>query len=221
MTVIEDIGLPSGIDRTLVVDLTGKFLSGDHAVRIVTNLCVYWDEAFFSVGEDGLTLAVRALTPVSADLHYRGFSVPVLDRVGSKADSYDYARLLEEPPWNAASGRYTAFGDVRPLLDSPDNRLVVMAPGDELSLAFDTAALPQLEPGLRRDFVFHVTGWAKDNEPATAASRSVEPLPFRGMSSYPYPPNEAIFIAGESRSREVPLQIPPLAPPGSRRPRSQ
>ena len=45
-TVVEDMGIPSGKPKTIVVDLTGKFLSRSREVRIVTNLCVYWDEIF-------------------------------------------------------------------------------------------------------------------------------------------------------------------------------
>ena len=43
-TVVEDMGIPSGKPKTIVVDLTNKFLSSSREVRIVTNLCVYWDE---------------------------------------------------------------------------------------------------------------------------------------------------------------------------------
>ena len=45
-TVIEDMGIPAGKPKTIAVDLTGKFLSASREVRIVTNLCVYWDEIF-------------------------------------------------------------------------------------------------------------------------------------------------------------------------------
>ena len=47
-TVIEDMGIPAGKPKTISVDLTGKFLSASREVRIVTNLCVYWDEIFLS-----------------------------------------------------------------------------------------------------------------------------------------------------------------------------
>ena len=36
VTVVADMGLPSGTNRTMRVDLTGKFLSSDRHVRIVT-----------------------------------------------------------------------------------------------------------------------------------------------------------------------------------------
>jgi hypothetical protein len=45
-TVIEDMGMPSGKPKPMAVDLTGKFLSASREVRIVTSLCVYWDEIY-------------------------------------------------------------------------------------------------------------------------------------------------------------------------------
>jgi len=35
-----------------------------------------------------------------------------------------------------------------------------------------------------------VDGWSKDGDPNTAFSQTVEPLPFHGMSQYPYPASE-------------------------------
>ena len=43
-TVIENIGIPVGRPQTVVVDLTGKFLSESREVRIVTNMRIYWDQ---------------------------------------------------------------------------------------------------------------------------------------------------------------------------------
>ena len=42
----------------------------------------------------------------------------------------------------------------------------------------------------QRDFLLKVDGWAKDQDPNTAFGTSVEPLPFHGMSRYPYPATE-------------------------------
>ena len=66
-----------------------------------------------------------------------------------------------------------------------------MGSGDELRLRFDAdgAAAARRRAG-RRDFLLLVDGWAKDGDANTAFSQTVEPLPFHGMSAYPYPPAE-------------------------------
>jgi hypothetical protein len=92
--------------------------------------------------------------------------------------------------WNPTSGYYTRYGDVRELVDSADDRLVVMGSGDELRLQFSAGSLPQLQPGWKRDFLLRVDGWAKDQDANTAYSQTVEPLPFHGMSAYPYRKSE-------------------------------
>ena len=73
-TVIENLGFPMGKDKTVIADLSGKFLSGDHRIRIRTNMEVYWDYIFFSDKVSNTPAISNTLNPVSADLHYRGFS---------------------------------------------------------------------------------------------------------------------------------------------------
>ena len=65
--------------------------------------------------------------------------------------------------------------------------MVVMGSGDEVEMQF---AAPPPEAGFVRDFLLKVDGWAKDRDPNTAFSSTVEPLPFHAMSRYPYPANE-------------------------------
>jgi hypothetical protein len=230
VTAIPDMGLPSGTNRTFRVDLAGKFLTADHHVRIVTNLCVYWDRILLSLDDRRVTdalgerkadsslrsaalqrspalstpghpersegSAVADTTRVSelpldeADLHYRGFSTPVSDPRHVKPDKFDYTRRLVNAPWNPFAGRYTRYGDVKELLTGGDDRLVVMAVGDEITLSFDARRLPPLQSGWQRDYVLYARGYAKDGEPNTAAFRTAEPLPFYRMSAYPYPDGE-------------------------------
>ncbi|MGH9444532.1 MAG: FG-GAP-like repeat-containing protein, partial [Terriglobia bacterium] len=146
VTVVPDIGLPAGTERTMRVDLTGKFLTADHHVRIVTNLCVYWDQIFFTTDESPAS-ASFALPLVSANLHYRGFSAVTTDPAHRIPDFFDYARLMKVAPWNPASGLYTRYGPVRRLLANADDQLVTMASGDEMTVAFSARHLPPLKPG--------------------------------------------------------------------------
>ncbi len=185
VTVISDIGIPSGANRTMRVDLRHRFLSPDRSVRLVTNLAVYWDRVFFSTDDELITPTV-SLLPLSAELRYRGFSRPV--RLPGRADSFPYAEVEADAPWDPARGYYTRYGGVKELVTSFDERLVVMAPGDELSVAFDQAALPALPSGRRRAMFLRLEGWAKDAEPNTAAGSTVSPMPIRDMPGYPYEP---------------------------------
>ena len=73
-TVIEDMGIPAGRPRTMIVDLTDKFLSSAREVRIVTNLCLYWDEIFMTPDTAEPSLQLTELPLEQAQLRFRGFS---------------------------------------------------------------------------------------------------------------------------------------------------
>ena len=244
VTAIADMGLPSGTNRTFRVDLDGKFPSSDHHVRIVTSLCAYWDRIFLTLDDrrlpDSFEIAglpatghnaiantessqahVSELTLSSADLHYRGFSQPIVDARHLRPDNFDYARKLADAPWSPFTGRYTRYGAVEDLVSGPDDRLVVMATGDELTLTFDAARLPAPRPGWRRDYFLYARGYAKDGEPNTADFRTSDPLPFYRMSNYPYASGEreAASPAFQEYLREYETRpgyalIPRLAPAG-------
>jgi tetratricopeptide (TPR) repeat protein len=191
VTVIEDMGIPAGKPKTIVVDLSGKFLSASREVRIETNLCVYWDEIFLSGETAEPATTLTELAPATAALRFRGFSRPVIHPERKQPESFDYQTWMPLSMWNPTPGLYTRYGDVRPLLEDVDDRMVVMGSGDEVRLLFDARSLPALPSGWRRDFLLKVDGWAKDADANTAFSQSVEPLPFHGMSRYPYPEGES------------------------------
>jgi tetratricopeptide (TPR) repeat protein len=190
-TVIEDMGMPSGKTKTIAVDLTGRFLSAAREIRILTNMCVYWDEIF--LGENSSPPPVR-LTPLSiaeAQLHFRGFSRIHVDPDRRHPESFDYSSVSPLSNWNPTPGLYTRYGDVRELVQNLDDRLVIMGSGDELQISYGSGSLAPVPPGWTRDFLLLVDGWAKDADANTAFSQNVEPLPFHGMTSYPYQVSEA------------------------------
>lgn len=185
-TVVEDMGIPAGKPKTIAVDLTGKFLSASREVRIVTNVCVYWDEIFLI---ESSSPPKTVLTPIDAshvDLRFRGFSAATIDPERTQPESFDYSNVSSLSMWNPTPGLYTRYGDVTPLLRAIDDRLVIMGSGDEIALTFPASGLPALPRGWTRDFLLLVDGWAKDADPNTAFSQSVDPLPFHAMSAYPY-----------------------------------
>jgi Flp pilus assembly protein TadD len=185
-TVIEHLSFPAGKDKTMIVDLTGKFLTDDHHVRIRTNMEIYWDHAFVSVGRDDAHVQVTRLAPVAAHLHARGWS-----RVFRKGGRYgpqwfDYAQVSRESPWLPVGGHFTRYGDVLPLLGDADDQTVILASGDEMTLEFPAADTPPLPAGWKRDFLLFNVAWMKDADLHTAAGQTVEPLPFHAATRYPY-----------------------------------
>ena len=189
-TVIEDMGMPSGKPKPMAVDLAGKFLSSSREVRIVTNLCVYWDEIFLVDDDAPPAVRMTRLAIADADLHFRGFSKALIHPQRKQPEQFDYSTVSFTSMWNPTPGLYTRYGPVETLLAEPDDRMVVMGSGDEIRMRFRAEALPPVPAGWKRDFLLLVDGWAKDADANTAFSQSVLPLPFHGMSSYPYPPRE-------------------------------
>lgn len=184
-TVIDNLGFPMGKDKTVIADLSGKFRTSDHRIRIRTNMEIYWDQIFFAENIDEAPLVKSVLNPSGADLHYRGFSE--LFRKGSRYGPhwFDYSVVEKGPKWRDLTGNYTRFGDVLPLLTESDNQYVITNAGDETSVGFDAGALPPLARGWKRDFLIQSVGWVKDGDLNTAFGNTVMPLPFHGMKSYP------------------------------------
>jgi tetratricopeptide (TPR) repeat protein len=184
-TIIDNLGFPMGKDKTVIADLTGKFLSSDCRIRIRTNMEIYWDQVFFSDCLAGAPVISTVMNPSSADLHYRGFSGSY--RKGGRYGPhwFDYYNVEKESKWRDLAGNYTRYGNVQPLLTESDNKYIISNAGDETSVEFDTKGLPVLKKGWKRDFLIHSVGWVKDGDINTAYGKTVLPLPFHGMSSYP------------------------------------
>ena len=190
VTVIENLGFPMGKDKTVIADLTGKFLSGDHRIRIRTNMEIYWDYIFFSDNVSNAPVISTVLNPVSADLHYRGFSRTYRKGCRYGPHWFDYSDVDKNKKWRDLSGNYTRYGNVLALLTESDNKYVISNAGDETSIQFDSKVLPELKTGWKRDFLIHSVGWVKDGDINTALGSTVLPLPFHGMKSYPPSEND-------------------------------
>jgi tetratricopeptide (TPR) repeat protein len=184
-TVIDFFGFPMGKDKNVIIDLSGKFLSSDHRVKIVTNMEIYWDQIFFSDCKSNVPIVKTIMPAVSADIHYRGFSQSY--RKGGRYGPhwFDYYTVDKSIKWHDLTGNYTRYGDVLPLLVESDNMYIISNAGDETTVKFDAKSLPVLQKGWKRDFLIHSVGWVKDGDLNTAMGSTVLPLPFHGMSSYP------------------------------------
>jgi Flp pilus assembly protein TadD len=198
-TVIEDMGIPVGRPQTVTVDLTGKFLTASREVRIVTNMRVLWDQILVDTSGGDFPAQLTRLDPLTADLRWRGFSREVTPD-GREPFGYDYGQVSFISPWKVMPGRYTREGDVRELLLASDDMFVISRPGDEISLSFDAGALPSLPDGWTRTFLLYADGFSKEMDINSASPDQVSPLPFHGMTKYPYDAPESYPLTEARRA---------------------
>jgi tetratricopeptide (TPR) repeat protein len=182
-----NLGFPAGRKKICLIDLAHVFVPGTpRRVRLRTNLEVYWDSIEWAKGQPDSPVKITQLAPVTADLHYRGYSV-INQANPSSPEIPDYNHLLASTQiWRDLSGYYTHYGDVRELLAGSDDRYVIMNAGDELSLRFKAPEAPQA--GWVRDYVIAGDGWIKDGDYNSTYSQTVLPYPYHARKEYNTPP---------------------------------
>ncbi len=167
----KQIPLPSDYNaRTFTVDLTGLFPANvnDCQVRF-TN---FWNVTYDYIGIDispQQTTIIQTLTPTTATL----------------------SQMWETP--SNASGAFTRYGDVTPLVQNADDMFVIGRQGDQVNMQFSTANLAPVASGMERDYFFVVATWFKDPPGAWGYgfTFTVDPMPFMAMSGFPYPTTES------------------------------
>jgi hypothetical protein len=153
--------------RTFAVNLTGLFPTNDYSLRINN----FWNVTYDYIGIDTTpqeNLKIQRINPI-ANLYH------------------------SENTDTVATGNFTRYGDVTQLVINADDKFVIGIQGDAVSLHFSTDNLAPLEAGMERDFFFFVAAWFKD-KPSNwgyGFDFTVDPLPFRDMSGFPYPSTES------------------------------
>jgi len=215
-TAIAEIGFPVGRPQTIAVDLSAKVPLSARRVRIATTMRIYWDQIQVgSIDPDSGAVLAR-LDPMSAGLRWRGFSA-VESPDGREPHGFNYADIRSTSPWKLLPGRYTREGDIRELLMGIDDRYAIARPGDEIALAFDASAVPPAIAGWTHTFLLYADGYSKEMDLSSSSPDHLGPLPFHGMTEYPYPASAAPRWSPEHRdymerynTRVVKKMIPPL-----------
>ena len=183
-----DAGFPAGLERTIVMDLTGKLPSGTHRIRLMTNLQIYWDQVLIDQSMNAEARATE-VPLATATLHLRGYPREI-DGASAGDLSYDYNSVSLTGPFQRERGGYTRFGDVTPLVTGIDDRFAIFGSGEGIAAEFDAATLPALPAHWMRDYFFYANGFVKDMDWWDASPFTVGQMPFHGMSVYPYPKQE-------------------------------
>jgi Tfp pilus assembly protein PilF len=183
--VVDDMGFPAGLERTMVADLTGKIPAGTRRIRIVTNLKIYWDAVRIDQTPLLEGIQVQEVPLASASLTYLGYSKEI--RLHPASDTiYSFSRRSRTGPYAHAAGNYTRYGDVKALLTAADDKFAVFGSGEGVKLEFDPGGLLKLPAGWVRDYFFYANGFEKDLDFYAAYAFTVEPLPRHGLVPYPY-----------------------------------
>jgi hypothetical protein len=165
------IPLPSDYNaRTFTLDLTGLFPENvsDYQIRF-TN---FWNVTYDYIGIDTSlqqTTTIQKLSPNAAT----------------------FSQMWDTS--SNASGAFTRYGDVTPLLQNADDMFVIGRQGDQVNMQFSIANLTAPSQGMERDYFFVVACWFKDPPGAWGYGYdfTVDPMPFMAMSGFPYPTTES------------------------------
>ena len=194
--VVDDMGFPAGLARTMVADLTGRLPAGTRRIRLVTNLQIYWDQILVDNTADDAPVRLTEVPLAEATLRFLGYPRQVEGNPPGDLD-YVYEEVSPTGPFAQHIGNYTRTGDVRALLAEAEDRFAIFGTGEEVALEFDPSSLPPLPAGWARDYFFFADGFVKDMDFYEAHALTVDPLPFHDMGRYPYPPTKS-YPPGEA-----------------------
>ncbi len=193
--VVDDLGFPAGLARTMVADLTGRLPAGTRRVRIMTNLKIYWDQILLDTTSKANLTRLNEVPLAEAALGFRGY--PRELRGDPPSDiRYAYEDVSRTGPYARHAGNYTRYGNALGLLAASDDRFAILGSGDEVQLEFDSSRLAPPPAGWTRDYFFYADGFAKDMDFYAAYGYTVEPLPFHAMRGYPYKGTESYSQEG-------------------------
>lgn len=175
-TVLEQFGYPAGMPRRMSVPLKA-LPPGASALRLRTNMEIYWDRIAVAFAESSPEARRRMLPLRAARVAKTGFAQRTT--FAQRRPHYDYGR--RSPFWDTKymAGLYTRLGPVEELVAEVDDALAIIGAGEEVHLEF--AALNDVPPaGWKRYFVLETNGWAKDMDLYTKDGETVGPLPATG-----------------------------------------
>jgi parallel beta-helix repeat protein len=176
------ISSPGGSPRTQVIDLTGKFTGSSYEVKFGYDRTRVNYVAIDTSAPVSYT--TNTYSPETADLQFHGYTA--INKEFFWDHDWNTVSPVPEEQFAPQVGNFTKYGDVAPLLTSTDDQFVIMHHGDSMAIEF-----PYVAPagGTERSFI--MDNWATfKHAEMGVVGQTVDPLPFNGMTAYPYPENE-------------------------------
>jgi predicted CXXCH cytochrome family protein len=170
---------PPEFRRPFVFDISNIFQTNDYRVRLTFLFKTYLDSIVVdTTSNESITL--KKIKLASAELRSYGHSA----QQTLWDDYYEYVYNENSPnhEHDYFPGSYTRFGNVSSLLNGVDDMFVIFGSGDEIVLRFLPIGPPP--DGFVRKYLIYTNGYYKDAK--VNVVHAVEPLPFSGMSEFPY-----------------------------------
>ena len=171
-TVQDAFGYPAGMPRTMAFRLP-ELPAGTNALRITSNMEIYWDRLRVVVPKTPDDVRVVELAPEVATVARTGFAKRTTGP--QRLPHYDYANRSTYWDAEVPRGFYTALGDAMELASDVDGALAIFGSGEEIHLEFP--AVPEVSGDGKRYYAARFHGWAKDMDPYTGDGQTVGPLP--------------------------------------------
>ncbi len=173
VVVLNSFGYPAGMPREMVVPLP-TLPEGTKALRITSNLEIYWDRIRLVTEESAPPeMVVQTLQPVIGKVQRSGFAHRTTG--DQRLPFYDYQNRSQY--WDAKymTGFYSAYGDALALVNEVDGAYAIIGSGEEVHLEFSVPESPT--EGYSRHLILDFRGWARDMDLYTQFGDTVEPLP--------------------------------------------
>ena len=172
-----ELPIPKEFRRDFVVDISNIFLTKTYKVRLSFLNKTYVDAVYLDTTPDE-PISIKEVPLESTLLAYHGLSA-----MTGEGETYGYNYGVKRgKEIGYLPGKYTRFGDVIPLLRQTDDKFIIFGAGDELQLGFKK--VEEVPEGKTRRFLIYTNGYYKAKKFEVPAT--VEPLPFAGMSNFPY-----------------------------------
>ena len=102
-----EAGFPAGLERTIIVDLTGKLPAGTRRIRLVTNLQIYWDQVLIDNRPEAASRSTELPLALATE-QFRGYPTQIEGASPGDLD-YDYNRVSLDRPFPARAWKLHAL----------------------------------------------------------------------------------------------------------------
>lgn len=166
-------GLPGGMERELAFPLVGM-PPESRALRLTSDAEIHWDRLRLVFTEPQPSARVTPLALLDAQLIATGY--PALRWLDQGRIVLDPTQAVALADRHIPAGFYPPLGDVQELIQTSDDALAILGPGEAIRLEYRVPPNPP-SPGWSRRWLLEIRGAVRRYPPGSATGLSIYPLP--------------------------------------------